>query len=258
MYKVALDAGHGLKTSGKRCLKSLDPQETREFALNNRIYKHVAAMLGAYEEIRFFPVHDVTGASDVPLYNRTKKANEICADIYISIHHNAGLNGRHGGGAVVYSHPNASKKAVTLRDSLYKNFIAETGLKGNRSAGCCSANFHVLRETNMPAVLIECGFMDSPEDVTVILSSKFARQAADAIVKTILQYFNIKELKTEEEKEMESNIFNTLESVPAYGRDAVKWALNKKILLGTGDGKLGLSQQDLKAIIFLYRYHKAK
>ena len=57
---------------------------------------------------------------------------------------------------------------------------------------------------------------------------------------------------------MESNIFNTLESVPAYGRDAVKWALNKKILLGTGDGKLGLSQQDLKAIIFLYRYHKAK
>ena len=162
MYKVALDAGHGLKTSGKRCLKSLDPQETREFALNNRIYKHVAAMLGAYEEIRFFPVHDVTGASDVPLYNRTKKANEICADIYISIHHNAGLNGRHGGGAVVYSHPNASKKAVTLRDSLYKNFIAETGLKGNRSAGCCSANFHVLRERICPRYSLNAVLWTAP------------------------------------------------------------------------------------------------
>ena len=37
MAKIAIDAGHGLYTEGKRCLKSLDPNETREWQLNERV-----------------------------------------------------------------------------------------------------------------------------------------------------------------------------------------------------------------------------
>ena len=39
--KIAIDAGHGLYTSGKRCLKKLDPNETREWTLNSRIATQV-------------------------------------------------------------------------------------------------------------------------------------------------------------------------------------------------------------------------
>ena len=37
MAKIAIDAGHGLKTAGKRCLNSLDKNETREWVLNDRV-----------------------------------------------------------------------------------------------------------------------------------------------------------------------------------------------------------------------------
>ena len=48
MFKIALDAGHGLYTAGKRCLKSIDPNETREWSLNSRIAEKVTEKLETY------------------------------------------------------------------------------------------------------------------------------------------------------------------------------------------------------------------
>ena len=45
MFKIALNAGHGLKTAGKRCLKSIDPNETREWVLNSRIEEKITQNL---------------------------------------------------------------------------------------------------------------------------------------------------------------------------------------------------------------------
>ena len=45
MFKIVLDAGHGRNTPGKRCLKSLDPAETREWVLNARICDKVEQLL---------------------------------------------------------------------------------------------------------------------------------------------------------------------------------------------------------------------
>ena len=46
---IALDAGHYLYTPGRRCLKELDPAETREWVLNDRMAVHVARFLSAYD-----------------------------------------------------------------------------------------------------------------------------------------------------------------------------------------------------------------
>ena len=48
MLKVALDAGHYLHTPGKRCLKTLDPNETREWVLNDRVASKVESLLEEY------------------------------------------------------------------------------------------------------------------------------------------------------------------------------------------------------------------
>ena len=48
MLKIALTAGHYLETAGKRCLKSLDKNETREWVLNDRICDKIEAKLKAY------------------------------------------------------------------------------------------------------------------------------------------------------------------------------------------------------------------
>ena len=192
MVKIALDAGHGINTPGKRVMKRFDSKETREWTLNSRVAEYVEEYLKEYEGYQLLRVDDRTGKRDVPLSERTKKANDWKADIYISIHHNAGINGGSGGGITVYRYTNSSKFTKAMQKRLYDELIKHTGLKGNRANPLGEANFHVLRETNMAAVLIENGFMDSRTDVPIILSDAHARKTADGIVEFLADHFKLK------------------------------------------------------------------
>ena len=201
MFKLALDAGHGINTAGKRCDKRIDPNQTREWTLNSRICDKIGALLKNYEGYELLRVDDTTGKNDVPLETRTANANKFNADFYLSIHHNAGINGGTGGGVVAYVYPNVGTETTSWQKELYDGIIKETGLKGNRSAPIAQSNFHVLRETHMPAVLIECGFMDSTNDVPVILSEWFADGVAKACVDVIVKKGGLTKKKVEQPAE---------------------------------------------------------
>ena len=184
--KIALNAGHGIHTAGKRCLKTLDPNETREWELNSRICNKITEKLRAYDGYELIRLDDTIGEIDVPLKERTAEANRWGADFYLSVHHNAGVNGGIGGGIETYTHLSASTKSYEWQTALYEALIKHTGLKGNRSDGTRKANLHEVRESNMPAVLIECGFMDSQTDVPIILTDVFAEQVANACVEVLV------------------------------------------------------------------------
>lgn len=185
MFKLALNAGHGLYTAGKRCDKRFDPNETREWTLNNRICNKIQEKLKDYNGIEVLRLDDVTGKTDVALSERTRKANQWGADFYLSIHHNAGIHGGNGGGVVAYTYTNVDADTKAWQKMLYDAIIAKTGLKGNRSKPLSTADFHECRETKMPAVLLECGFMDSASDTPVILKEIFADRVAEACVEVI-------------------------------------------------------------------------
>lgn len=186
-FKIALTAGHFKNTPGKRCLKSLDPNETREWVLNDRIADKVEKLLQNYTGWELIRTDDTTGAKDISLSARTNAANNFKADFYLSIHHNAGINGGKGGGIVSIAYTNASAASLEWQKALYNALIEATGLKGNRSTPLAKMNLHEVRETKMPAVLLELGFMDSATDVPVILTEKFADQCATAIVKVLVE-----------------------------------------------------------------------
>ena len=94
MFKLALGAGHGLRTAGKRCLKSLDRNETREWWLNDRVCDYIQDKLSDYDGVSVLRMDDSDdGADDVAVADRAKAANAWNADLYLSIHHNAGMNG---------------------------------------------------------------------------------------------------------------------------------------------------------------------
>ncbi len=192
MFKIALTAGHYLKTAGKRCMKKLDANETREWVLNSRICDKVEQNLKAYEGYELLRTDDKSGKTDVSVKNRAKKANDFGADIYISVHHNAGIKGKSGGGIVAYVYNRVDDYTLKMQKLLYEKLIAKTGLKGNRSTPLAKANLGECRLTKMPAVLLECGFMDSSTDVPIILSEDFARQAAEAITEAIVELGNLK------------------------------------------------------------------
>ncbi|MDE6914725.1 MAG: N-acetylmuramoyl-L-alanine amidase [Lachnospiraceae bacterium] len=176
---IVIDAGHGMGTAGKRCLKSIDPAQTREWYLNDRIADMVQGHLEAYD-CGVLRVDDTTGAKDISLKNRVKAANNVGADIYVSIHHNAGINGRSGGGTVVYYYNDSEMRAKAQR--LYDAVVGRTGLSGNRSSKVAVGDFYVIRYTSMPAFLLENGFMDSIRDTPIILTAAHAEKTAQGII----------------------------------------------------------------------------
>ena len=187
MFKIALGAGHGINTDGKRCMKALDPNETREWWLNDRICDYVESYLKSYEGYSLLRLDDSDDGKDNPaLEARVKSANNWGADFYLSVHHNAGVNGGSGGGIMAFTAPGASTTSVAWRNALYDALIAHTGLKGNRSNPKAEGNYYVLKNTKMPAVLLELGFMDSKTDVPVILTDAYAQNCAKAIVEVLV------------------------------------------------------------------------
>lgn len=186
-FKIALSAGHGKYTAGKRCLKSIDPKETREWVLNDRIADKIESLLSDYTGYELLRVDDTTGNKDILLSRRSDAANNFGADFYLAIHHNAGINGGKGGGIMAYVYTYASAKSIEWQKALYNALITETGLKGNRSVPLGKENFYECREPNMAAVLLELGFMDSATDVPIILTEKYADQCANAIVKVLVE-----------------------------------------------------------------------
>ena len=185
MYKIALNAGHGLNTAGKRCLASLDPNETREWWLNSRICNKIEEKLKAYDGYELIRLDDVTGKTDIPLATRTKKANDFKADFYLAIHHNAGVKGGNGGGVIAIVYTKVDDTTLNYQRALYDSIIKHTGLKGNRSQPLQRQSLHEVRESKMPAVLLECGFMDSSTDVPIILTDEYAEKVATACVEVL-------------------------------------------------------------------------
>ena len=220
---IALDAGHYNDTPGKRCMKAIDPNETRERFLNARMAEHVEELLKAYD-CEVMRCDDRTGKTDPSLSERAARANRAGAAAFISIHHNAGINGGKGGGICVFAAENASKTSLTLQRAVYDETVKRTGLKGNRATPLPIANFTVIYRANMPAILGEFGFMDSTTDVPIILTDDFSKKCAQGIATALVKTFGIKKKSEQEEDKMVR--YKTINEVPAGYRAATQELIN--------------------------------
>ncbi len=199
MLKIAIDAGHYKRTPGRRCLAALDPAQTGEWELNRRVADKLEELLAGYD-CRVLRVDDKTGDNLIDLGDRVAAANSWPADVYLSIHHNASIKGGSGGGCVVYTAPGCQAKSCALQKAVYGAVVSRTGLLGNRATPMMERGLYVLRRTKMPAILIECGFMDSKTDVPVILGPYFAAQVADGLLAALVEVFNLTERKEVRER----------------------------------------------------------
>lgn len=196
MFKLAISAGHYKYTSGKRCLKSLDPKETREWALNDRIADKIEKMLASYDGVQILRLDDTTGEKAIDLATRSNASNKWGADFYLSIHHNAGIKGGTGGGIVAFVYTNVDSNTKSWQKDLYNELIKLTGLKGNRATPLAKSDLHECREPIAPAVLLELGFMDSKTDVPIILTEDYATKCAQACVNVIVKKAGLKKKST--------------------------------------------------------------
>ena len=184
---IAIDAGHGLHTAGKRT-----PDGEREWTFNNEV---VLALIDELHRLglRTLRLDDPSGQRDVPLGERTRKANNAKADVLVSVHHNAVLRSGWGDhtGTEIYSYPNA-KSSADLSKKLQPILSNAYGL---RNRGAKTANFHMLRESNMPAILTEGGYMDSRIDIVKMRDDEVRKRAGGAIAKVVAEYAGVKGAK---------------------------------------------------------------
>lgn len=192
MRKIALTAGHYKYTAGKRIPKNLDKNETREWVLNDRICDKIEKKLKAYEGYELLRTDDTTGEKAISVEDRAAAANKFGAEVYISIHHNAGIDGGKGGGIVAYTYTKIDKETEAWQKELYNSLIKHTGLKGNRAQPLAKADLAECRLTAMPAILLECGFLDSATDSKIILTEEYAEKCAEAIVEVLVKRLGLK------------------------------------------------------------------
>ncbi|MFA5714985.1 MAG: N-acetylmuramoyl-L-alanine amidase [Candidatus Paceibacterota bacterium] len=183
---IAIDDGHGMETAGKRT--PIFPA-TGKFMHENEFNRATADRLKTnMERCGFRTLMVAPGDADTPLRVRTNTANDAKADFFQSIHANAdtGTWGK-ACGIDTFHYPGSVEgtKAATI---IQKHLIQGTLFK-NR--GIQEANFHVLRETHMPSVLCECGFMDNMHDAQLLLTDAYRNECADEIAQGICEYFGV-------------------------------------------------------------------
>lgn len=108
--------------------------------------------------------------------NRVYKANKARADLYVSIHTNAVPNTVWTGAQTFYKPKNEASRivAVAVQEEL-------TRALGNTKRKAAPGNYYVLNHTQMPAILVEAGFISNPGEAALLADSSYQSQLAYAI-----------------------------------------------------------------------------
>lgn len=182
MAKVYIGVGHG----------GSDPGAVANGLKEKDLNLVVATYCTNYLKARGVSVKQSrTNDNEVWLEQRIKDANAFSATIALDIHHNAGG----GDGAEVY-HTKYFGKGHTLA----KNILAEMEKIGQNSRGTKVKinnkgydSFGFIRQTNMPAVLVECAFVDNKTDVQIVDTAKEQKAMGESVAKGILKTLGIKD-----------------------------------------------------------------
>ena len=117
------------------------------------------------------------------LTERVRQANSWPADIFISLHNNAATNPNATGNEALVYGP-GQQVANDLATQILEQLTLTTGLR-NRGI-VYRPGLYVLKETSMPAVLVEMGFISNPYDADLLANSPYL--FATGIYRGILKY----------------------------------------------------------------------
>lgn len=177
-YLIYINPGHGASDPGAcRYSGGKLVAKEKDMALSTAKY------LNSYLKSEGFKTGMTrTGDTEITLVQRASKANRAKADLYISIHFNAGG----GDGLELIVHPSSSK-GLKLAKHLKSHICKETGQNFRRYIK--RADYDV-RGTNMPAVIIEGAFMDNTKDFSLISTAEKRKKLAKSYCNGIKSYID--------------------------------------------------------------------
>ena len=223
IYKIGLDAGHGLKTAGKQT-----PDGIKEWTLNDSVADMVEEMLKEYN-VEIIRLDNNEGNTDESLSKRYQSYIKAGVNLMVSIHHNAlKSTWSSATGVEVFTDKNPTKEDSRLAELIYKKLVSYTGLKGR---GVKRENWYVINQNKIPAVLCEGGFMDGTNDYKIITSKTGQKAYAKAVAEGIVEFLELS--KTTAEKRIDV-IYQAWDSVHKKWLPNVKNCEDYAGILGNG------------------------
>jgi N-acetylmuramoyl-L-alanine amidase len=177
MTKIFIDPGHG----------GTDPGAVGNGLQEKNLTLQIATrikdiLLVEYNNVSILMSR--TGDQTKSLTERTDAANSWGADFLLSVHINAGG----GTGYEDYIYPGVGAPTTTYQDNIHGEVMKIVDFYDR---GQKTANFHMLRESNMPALLTENGFIDNVNDAAKLKNSSFIESIARGHVNGIVHSFNL-------------------------------------------------------------------
>ncbi len=176
--KIAvIDAGHGNQDPG-----AIGVTGKKEKAFNLAVALKVDQLLKKEPKIDGV----LTRSNDIflELKERVKIANDLKADVFISIHANSSGSSAATGTETYYK----NDRSKALANVMHKYLVRATGFKDR---GVRYGNFHVIRETNMAAVLLEAGYLSNKQDEAGLFTESLQNRVAQGIVDGIKEYLGL-------------------------------------------------------------------
>ncbi|MFJ8245160.1 N-acetylmuramoyl-L-alanine amidase [Peribacillus asahii] len=176
LIKIFIDPGHGGKDPGAVGNGLIEKDLTLKIA------ERVKELLAAYENVEVKMSR--TGDTYPSLSDRTNAANTWGADFFLSIHINAG-----GGAGYEDFAYTGSSKSIAYQNVIHAEIMNQIDMKDR---GKKQGNLHVLRESDMPAILTECGFIDNKDDAAKLKDDDFIEKLAVGHVNGLVKAFGLK------------------------------------------------------------------
>lgn len=188
---IVIDVGHGGNDPGK-----VSADGTQEKDVNLEIAKYLKDYLIAQDYTVYLTRETDCGLYDEgasnkktsDLRNRILFFQEKNATLMVSIHQNSYSDTiQHGAQTFYYSTSEPSKLlAETIQSSLLK--LDNTNTRAAKS----SDSYYLLKNSSMPAVIVECGFLSNPEETAKLTDPNYQKKLAYAISLGICEYDNKK------------------------------------------------------------------
>lgn len=196
--KIFIDPGHGGIDSGAVNGTRLEKDDNLKMsiAVGDRLISN-----------GFKVAYSRTDDKFVSLQDRVKMANDFGADLFLSFHRNAYIRNS-ANGVEFWISSGCLRNTIDWANTIYSNVVSTYA---QTQRGIKSGNLYVCKNTNMPAVLLEIGFITNDIDNSTF-DSYFSRYA-DSIVSAISLKFAVTERKTTYEVKLGK--FPTLEEAKA-------------------------------------------
>lgn len=183
---VVIDAGHGGKDPGKVGVNDILEKEVN-LQIANRVKSHLEKKGWKVVMTREDDVMEESKMTDmkkrVALINKTKPA------IVVSIHQNSYSDPSVKGAQVFYyTHSEMSKNAATIMQQELKKMD-----DGNTREIKANGTFYMLKKTEVPTIIVECGFLSNPEEAKRLTTENYQEELAKAICEGTIKWSETQE-----------------------------------------------------------------